>query len=841
MNRTEYIKYRIRMALKLNVFQFVKYNFFSKKVHRAKGAYIFPFWPGKIELRKGAEIYLNSNLVLNKPEGYRVLPSSNLYMEGQSKLIINGQGAVISGASIVLIGGVLEFAGANKVNGGSHIFCRNRISFGEGSGTSYYSVVRDTAGHPSGTNPDHLATSSAPVIIGKHVWIGERAFVCRGTVIGDGAIIGGNATVSGTIPPRTMVAPSIDKVVLSDVYWFYSEETKGTELKKYYGDVKPALKDREATAPKELLEKVCAVFPALGYDDSISEGEDLIGSKAIDSLSLLSLIAELEEQFSVKIPIKEVNGQNFYSVGTIAALMDRLTKNKKSANTVETAEKQGDNSAQERKPLEFHIEDTEKTVIQRIFENALRTPDKVAVITENTQTTYLELCKLIYSYSETYRQLGVKAGDHVVLQAIRDVRYIAAFYACHLLSAVPVPVENEIGKERVDEITKKTNAQLVICNSMDCGGKCISYEQLDNKTNIVSDVPFFSLKFPDLNEPAQILFTTGTTGKSKGVVHSHENLSAASYSYAKAMGLRQSDIHSNSFPLNHLSANIGMHTVLSYGQTFAVIPGWNDLNQVIRIFFDGKVNSAACPPAALRMLSEIGNDAEGRKIINQLDYVVIGGAPASKHTVDEFMTAFPHTELYHMYGSTECFVVSCAKCSIDSPVFLGFPLENVDIQLRDTDDADMPDKTVGRIMVKSPQNMMGYYHEPEQTNSVFDNDYFVLADFGYFDENGALHFAGRADDVINVGGYKISPIEIEAVADESGLVQECILIKSFDKHNNEYLELLAVPKEPEFSSEVLMNFIKDKVEAYRVPKKITVVDELKKTYNGKLDRKAYRS
>ena len=104
-----------------------------------------------------------------------------------------------------------------------------------------------------------------------------------------------------------------------------------------------------------------------------------------------------------------------------------------------------------------------------------------------------------------------------------------------------------------------------------------------------------------------------------------------------------------------------------------------------------------------------------------------------------------------------------------------------------------------------------------------------------------MHFAGRADDVINIGGYKISPIEIEAVAVGSGLVQESILIKSFDKHNNEYLELLAVPKAPDFSAEALMNFIKDKVEAYRVPEKITVVDELKKTYNGKLDRKAYRS
>ena len=137
--------------------------------------------------------------------------------------------------------------------------------------------------------------------------------------------------------------------------------------------------------------------------------------------------------------------------------------------------------------------------------------------------------------------------------------------------------------------------------------------------------------------------------------------------------------------------------------------------------------------------------------------------------------------------------------------------------------------------------MIGYYNEPDMTQSVFDGDYLVLNDLAYFDEKGRLHFAGRADDVINVGGYKISPIETEAVAEESGLVQECILIKSFDKHNNEYLELLAVPKQPEFSSEALMNFIKDMVEAYRVPKKITVVDELKKTYNGKLDRKAYRS
>ncbi|MCQ2051649.1 MAG: AMP-binding protein [Bacteroidaceae bacterium] len=683
-----------------------------------------------------------------------------------------------------------------------------------------------------------MTVSSAPVVIGKHVWIGEKASVFQGSVIGDGAIIGNSTVVSGEVSPRAMVAPVIDKEILSDVYWFYSEETKAAELRKYYGDVEPCAENGITSAPKEIYDKVCSVFSALGYDDSIFKGEDLIGSKVIDSLSLLSLIAELEEQFSVKIPIREVNGKGFYNVETIAALMDKLTTNKKSANTAETAEKQENSSAQAKKPLELHIEDTEKTVIQRIFENSVKTPDKVAIITENSETTYLELCKLIYSYSETYRRLGVKAGDNIVLQAIRDVRYIAAFYACHLLSAVPVPVEDEIGKERVVEIARETNAQLIICNYLNCGKKCISFEQLDDKTNIVSDIPIFSLNFPALNKPAQILFTTGTTGKSKGVVHSHSNTAHAAYCHAKTVEIKEDEVRGNSFPMNHTGAIFDLHMELANGQTFVAMPGWNDLNKVMSSIVDNKNSCLHCTPAALKVLLMM---TESETIKNQLESVIIGSAPANKNTVDEFLRAFPNTELFSLYGCTECFPICFTKYKINEPVSLGYPCESVDVRLYEPEYNHSLGKEVGRIMVKSPCTMMGYYHDAEQTNAAFHDGYLTGADLGYFDENGALHFAGRADDVINVGGYKISPIETEAVAEESGLVQECILIKSFDKHNNEYLELLAVPKQPEFSSEALMNFIKDKVEAYRVPKKITVVGELKKTYNGKLDRKAYRS
>lgn len=789
-----------------------------------------PFRQGKILLAKDAKIYLNGTLLLNKPVWDSVLSVGKLALDGKSEMFVNGRVTCFAGYNVAVRDGVLKLGGENYLHGGSHIICQNSISLGEGSGVSFYSVIRDFAGHPSGTNPNNVRDFAAPVVIGKHVWIGERAFVSRGTMIGDGAIVGANATVSGTIPPRAMVAPSMDKVVLSDVYWFLRENTKDEELRKYYNNETPLFDSKKTPAPKDILEKVLAVFASLGYDESISEQQDLIGCKIVDSLALLSLVAELEEQFSVKIPISEVNGQNFYSVGTIAAMMDKFTKNHQPSTV--------NNSVQARKPLELHIEDTEKTVIQRIFENSVKTPDKVAIITENSETTYLELCKLIYSYSETYRRLGVKAGDNIVLQAIRDVRYVASFYACHLLSAVPVPVENGIGKERVVEIARETNAQLIICNYMNCGKKCISYEQLDDKTNIVSDIPIFSLKFPALNKPAQILFTTGTTGKSKGVVHSHSNTAHAAYCHAKTVEIKEDEVRGNSFPMNHTGAIFDLHMELANGQTFVAMPGWNDLNKVMSSIVDNKNSCLHCTPAALKVLLMM---TESETIKNQLESVIIGSAPANKNTVDEFLRAFPNTELFSLYGCTECFPICFTKYKINGPVSLGYPCESVDVRLYEPEYNHSLGKEVGRIMVKSPCTMMGYYHDAEQTNAAFHDGYLTMADLGYFDGNGALHFAGRADDVINVGGYKISPIETEAVADESGLVQECILIKSFDKHNNEYLELLAVPKQPEFSSEALMNFIKDKVEAYRVPKKITVVDELKKTYNGKLDRKAYRS
>ena len=147
----------------------------------------------------------------------------------------------------------------------------------------------------------------------------------------------------------------------------------------------------------------------------------------------------------------------------------------------------------------------------------------------------------------------------------------------------------------------------------------------------------------------------------------------------------------------------------------------------------------------------------------------------------------------------------------------------------------------GQICAKSELVMKGYYNEPELTQSVFKDGWFVSSDIGTFDADGYLYYIGRKDDVINLGGYKIAPTELESLALQFGLVQECICIEDSDEYGVPYLKLLVVVEDKSKFDPVALNaFLSDKLEKYKIPRVIEAVDALIKTFNGKPDRKAYR-
>lgn len=124
---------------------------------------------------------------------------------------------------------------------------------------------------------------------------------------------------------------------------------------------------------------------------------------------------------------------------------------------------------------------------------------------------------------------------------------------------------------------------------------------------------------------------------------------------------------------------------------------------------------------------------------------------------------------------------------------------------------------------------------------MFKDGWFVTNDIGKFDEDSYLYYIGRKDDVINLGGYKIAPTDVEDLALQSGLVHECICIEDSDEYGVPYIKLLVVTENKnKFNPMVLNAFLSDKLEKYKIPRTIEAVDALIKTFNGKIDRKAYR-
>lgn len=204
----------------------------------------------------------------------------------------------------------------------------------------------------------------------------------------------------------------------------------------------------------------------------------------------------------------------------------------------------------------------------------------------------------------------------------------------------------------------------------------------------------------------------------------------------------------------------------------------------------------------------------------------------------------PDTRLYNAYEASETPGVSAYDYNQDnfSANCLGKANDGVALAIL-TEDGQItsaPD-VQGQICVKSKMNMLEYYGEIQLTESVRKDGWFVSNDLGWLDKDGQLYLSGRKGDVINIGGYKIAPTEVEETALLSGMISECICVEDLDAYGVPFLKLLVVAdRAGEFDAKALGAFLAERLEAYKLPRKIELTDGIKKTFNGKIDRKAYR-
>lgn len=481
---------------------------------------------------------------------------------------------------------------------------------------------------------------------------------------------------------------------------------------------------------------------------------------------------------------------------------------------------------------------TNRTAITGIIrQHALRQPDQTAIIIDDQLTTYGELYRKISRVAAFLSENGVKEGTHVVTVAQPDLDYVVCEYAILGLGAVHIPAENRVPVQRLTEIAEAVNAEVVISPEkplsntkwIDCSSIKTEGETLLDWTPV-----------PVTDECSEIIFTTGTTGKSKGVMLSSHCLEVYLAAMNPSFGLKGNSVFLVTTPLNHVGGLHRIHQCMAEGCTVILMDGIKNLKGFFHAIHTYGVTHTYLPPASVKMLLTLAKK-ELAKLNGKLEFIYTASAPFPMADIEKLMELLPDTRLHQGYGSSE--TGSICNCQYNAPGktinSLGAPYPGVEVILQDADGNPVvgPNQE-GYIRSRSGMNMLGYYNEPELTREVLKDGFVYSKDLMYFDEDGELHFAGRGDDVINIRGFKVAPVEIEDVAMKYPGIHDCVCLPYDDRMRGRILKLLVCLQEnTPLDSEGLTAFLSEKLEAYKIPQIVEAIEQMERTANGKLNRK----
>lgn len=424
--------------------------------------------------------------------------------------------------------------------------------------------------------------------------------------------------------------------------------------------------------------------------------------------------------------------------------------------------------------------------------DAARWPDKTALVCGDLRLSYAGLWARVCRRAAA---MPVK-GTPVILRATASADFLIDYFAAHVAGCVAVPVDKDLPDGLLHELIARLHGVSV----------------------------------PE--GTADVLFTTGTTGQSKGVVISHRALVADAENLAEAQRFTHTLTYIVCGPMCHIGSLSKVYPTLLAGATLCLVDGLRDAGALFRAIDTADAKAATfLVPASLRMLMRFSRQRLA-DAAPKIDFIETGAAPMAQSDMEELCRLLPATRLYNTYASTETGIVATFDYNAGECVAgcLGRPMRHSRIHIR-------PD---GRVACQGDTLMTGYLGDEALTQSVLSGGVLVTSDLGRIDGQGRLHLTGRDGDVINTGGYKVSPIEVESAALSMEEVKDCICIPARHPVAGDVLKLLVVA-DGRLDPRRLAAHLRVRLEPHKVPMLYEQVESVRRTFNGKLDRKAYRT
>jgi len=474
------------------------------------------------------------------------------------------------------------------------------------------------------------------------------------------------------------------------------------------------------------------------------------------------------------------------------------------------------------------------SVEQSIWQIAQETPDKTAVVSGKSEATYKQLCCRILAAKELLLAKQ-KKSDTIVLAAGKQIEFLYAYFGAHLAGLKVAPIAPDTNPTRLQHIIQQTGSKLLIgFDESEDRIPCLSLKEFAN----LPEHDFEQPVFPSEDAVADILFTTGTTGQPKGVPLTFKNEAAAARNINEFIGNTCDDVELLALPISHSFGLGRVRCCLTIGATIIVLGSFANVKKLYRTMEESHVTGFTMVPASWRYLNKFSGDKLG-EYAGQLKYIEMGSAFFSAEEKQHLADLLPNTRVCMHYGLTEASRSAFMEFHDDSDKLssVGKPSPYTEIDIFDEQGNILPTGEEGELCVNGEHVMNGYLHL--DAKDFFFGDYFRTGDWGYKDEQGYIFLKSRKKELINVGGKKVSPIEVEEVLMKIDGISDCACVGVPDPDGilGDVVKAFVVKaSDTEITFEEISQQIQGKLEGYKLPVLYQWIDEIPKTQNGKIQR-----
>ena len=483
-----------------------------------------------------------------------------------------------------------------------------------------------------------------------------------------------------------------------------------------------------------------------------------------------------------------------------------------------------------------------KSIHEILDNSAGKFTHKSAIIFDDLRLSYDELLNKTQFLSNLIQE-KISSGNVISILSENSPFFIMSYFSILKSGCIAHIIPPGISDFNLKEQIKETNPEMILSNT--------SFEKKLNRTGLIKKTffveneskllesnnnDFYGNKF---HEVSSIIFTSGTTSKPKGVKLTHKNVLTATSNIVKMISLQPNDIEINSLSLSH-SFGLGcLHAIFLQGATSLIFKNTINLNEILK---KGKHENATgfvgVPTTFYQILNSF---TELFSSTSSIRYLLTNTSPMKKESILQIINLFPKANFYTYYGLTEAsrstfLLFNKNKNKLES---VGKPAPGVEIKILDDDGKSVSTNQTGEIFIKGDHVIKNYWNNSKADESI-ENRWLKTGDLGYFDSDGFLFLKSRKDDLINVGGEKFHPEEVELVIKE---IPEILDVAVIGIPNDLFgqLPIAFVVPNNEITSTQIINNCSKKLERYKIPIKILFLDEIPKTDSGKIKRNTLRS